>query len=116
MRIPGLKRVAANYSDEEIMAAIDLAGAYLTLTRPHHRRDDFCSDLHLRNYNSHEMQHARNLQNPWAWVKPADIGPTSTRKTDLLERLKKMTEQGILEMRYHGYLPRFRVRRPHLHD
>ena len=119
MKIPGLAQVTAESPDDAIIAAIDLAGAYLTIARPYHRRNDFPETLSLRSYSFYEIIHedeARSRPNPWAWVKPDDIGPSSRRNPALLERLKNLSERGLLEIRYDGNLPRFRVKRFHLKE
>lgn len=117
MSIPGITRVTAESTDAEILTAIDLAGAYLSIARPHHRQHDFPDNLHLKNYSFYEIindDEAKNRPNPWAWVKPQDIGSSSRRNPALLERLKGLVAQDRLEIEYNGLLPRFRVKRSHL--
>lgn len=112
MRIPGLARIedGTSASTKAITDAIDLAGAYLAIARPHHRRHDL-----PMNFSPDNSWHQRPTRyNSWAWVKPDDIGYTNHRDPALTLRLKKLAAEKILEMRYYGNLPRFRVRRPHL--
>jgi hypothetical protein len=101
MEIPGLNLVTHDSSVREIMNAINLAGAYIAAANLHHRRYDVPRQSERQKFLTYSG---------FAWVKPADIGPTSTRNTRLLEKLKRMVESGILEMRYSGSLPRFRVK------
>jgi hypothetical protein len=98
MEIPGLNLVNHESSAREIMVAINLAGAYIAAANLHHRRYDRPQKEKFRTYSG------------FAWVKPQDIGPSSTRNTKLLEKLKRMVKAEILEIRYFGSLPRFRVK------
>ena len=104
MRIPGLKNCGHDYHGHEILTAIVLAGAYIAAANPYHRRHDI-----PKNKDRRHLSHSG-----FAWVIPNDIGYSSTGDTRLLERLKKLTKKGLLEMRYHGDMPRFRVVRKHL--
>lgn len=76
-------------TDEEILTAIDEAGDH----RHHWRRHDW-------------PEKGEKIKK--AWVIPNDIGVSTSENTSLLKRLKRMVEMGLLEIRYHGHMPRFR--------
>jgi hypothetical protein len=75
------KAVTHESSDEEIFAAIREAGEY----RHYWRQNDW-------------PKPEENCQ--YAWVKPGDIGHSTSQDQRLYKRLKKMTGDGKLEMMY----------------
>lgn len=89
-----IPQVTAISTDDEIVAAINYAGGH----RYPWRRNDFPEEG--SSYTK-------------SWVKPQDIGDSNIGPGGdaLLKRLKIMTTSKILEMKYAGNLPRFRVKR-----
>jgi hypothetical protein len=75
-------------TDQEILYAITYAGQFCYAWRRH----DWPVDV----------------EHVCSWVTPTDIGFSSGGNTELLHRLKKMAEDGVIDMRYHGKRPRFR--------
>lgn len=84
-------KVTAESSDEDILMAIRTVGKGIA---PSWRKHDNPS---------------RNDINRAHWVTPNDIGHSTHKDPTLLKRLKGLVSRGLLEMRFHSTMPRFRV-------
>lgn len=85
------RAVTTTSSDEAIKSAIEEAG----LLRHPHRTWDWPE---------------RDEQNRHSWVKPGDIGNSTSKDRSLRLRLISMAKAGILEKRHESGGPRFRVK------
>lgn len=87
-----MKLITAQSSDREIINAINTAGNQKLQHRPH--------DWPLKTDNS----------NAKSWIIANDIGKSTRKDRSLFNRLIKMVDDGLLEMKYYINTPRFRAK------
>ncbi len=82
--VPGIRPVDSRSSDEDIMAAIDLAGSYLAAVRPPHREWDWRECCEIPEFTCHIRK--------FAYVQAFDISDD----IQMPQRLKQMIREGKL--------------------
>lgn len=82
--VPGVEPVDIHSSDDDIVAAIDLAGSYIAAVQPSHREWDWREDWDIPKF----VYRIRRF----AFVQPSDISDD----TRMYLRLKQMIKEGKL--------------------